>query len=210
MNKKMSFVKVIIGSLILFLVSCASSDEVVGAKEAEMSYSQLKLLDLDQMTELMQQKVKVFKKTNTIEPLQQGLEICLSRPDEDSLVEKIISIVKNPLDDKSAWEASIDDLVDRSIANLKVKGVHPSDQVTSGVVLENIISEFKPDFIKQYESPGFEGRVIERIADADIEFSKSALSERKLNLMRGTSSPSRIASRLIEIRAEALKKKSKK
>ncbi len=193
-----------------FLLSCASSEVASGNKEITMSYSRLQILDLDQMSELMQQKVKEFKKTNAVEPLQQGLEICLSRPDEDGMLEKVISIIKNPLDDNAAWESSVEALVEKSISNLKNKGVHPSDQVTSGVMLENILSEFKPLFMRQYESPGFETRIIEQIAKADIEYSKAALSERKLNLMRSNSSPSAVAQRLVEIRTESLKHKSKK
>src|SRR3990167_7177622 len=141
---------------VFFLAGCVSGIRPTGERQTEMSYSRLKLMDLDEMTEILQEKVRVYKRTNSSEPLQEGLEICLSRPDEDSLVEKTLSIVKNPLDDIDEWESSINALVDKSIANLKTDGVHPSDQVTSGVVLENIIAEFKPDLIKQYESPGFE------------------------------------------------------
>src|SRR3989338_10556957 len=173
---------------VFFLAGCVSGIRPTGERQTEMSYSRLKLMDLDEMTEILQEKVRVYKRTNSSEPLQEGLEICLSRPDEDSLVEKTLSIVKNPLDDIDEWESSINALVDKSIANLKTDGVHPSDQVTSGVVLENIIAEFKPDLMKQYESPGFEARIVERIAGADVEYSKAAISERKLNLMRGSSS----------------------
>ena len=195
----------------LFLISCASSETNTGKKEIEMSYSRVQLLDLDQMSELMQQKVKQFKSSNSIEPLQDGLKICLSRPDEDGQLEKVITIVKNPLEDNDSWESTIEDLVSKSISMLKNKNVYPSDQVTSAVILENIIAEFKPSFFKQYVSPGFETRIIERIAKADIEFSKAAQSERKLNLMRSTSNPSAIAQLLIENKTEAVKKnKSKK
>lgn len=204
-------VKIIVASICgFFLVSCASSDTVTADREISFSYSKLKLWDLDQMSELLQQKVKQFKKTNTLLPLEQGLEICLSRPDEDSLVEKTISIIKNPLDDNNAWESTVETLVDKSINRIKSNGVHPSDQVTAGVVLENIISEFKPDFSKQYESPGFETRIIERIAAAELEFSRAAAKERKLNLMRTSLSPSGIAERLIEQRNEFLAQKLKK
>ena len=210
MNIKIPLLKIITAMGSVFLISCASSNVTTGTKEIEMSYSRVQLLDLDQMSELMQQKVKLFKSSNSLQPLQQGLEICLSRPDEDGLLDKVISIVKNPLDDNDAWESSIEELVNKSIGMLKNNGVHPTDQVTSAVILENIIAEFKPSFFKQYQSPGFETRIIERIASADIEFSKAAQSERKLNLMRSTSSPSAIAQRLIENKTDTVKKNKSK
>ena len=192
------------------LISCASSNVATGAKEIELSYSRLQIMDLDQMSDMMQQKVRQFKSTNSLGPLQEGLQICLSRPDEDGLLEKVISIIKNPLEDNDAWESTIEEIVTNSIRLLKLESAHPSDQVTSAVVLENIIAEFKPSFFKQYLSPAFETRIIERIATAEIEFSKAALSERKLNLMRSTSPPSAIAQKLIEIKITDMKKKSKK
>ena len=210
MNKKIPLLKIMIALSSLFFISCASSDVTTSNKEIEMSYSRVQLLDLDQMSELMQQKVKQYKSSNNLEPLQQGLKICLSRPDDDGLLEKVISIVKNPLDDNDAWESTIEDLVSKSIGMLKANGVHPSDQVTSAVILENIIAEFKPSFFKQYLSPGFETRIIERIASAEIEFSKAAQSERKLNLMRSTSNPSAIAQLLIANKTEAVRKSKSK
>ena len=210
MNKKSLLPKIMAAFVSSILISCASSTVATGAKEIELSYSRLQLMDLDQMSDLMQQKVRQFKSTNSLEPLQEGLQACLSRPDEDGLLEKVISIIKNPLEDNDAWESTIEEIVTNSIRLLKSEGAQPSDQVTSAVVLENIIAEFKPSFFKQYLSPAFETRIIERIATAEIEFSKAALSERKLNLMRSTSTPSAIAQRLIEIKIADMKKKSKK
>lgn len=210
MNKKITQFKMITALVSLILIGCASSNVTSGAREIEMSYSRLQIMDLDQMSDLMQQKVRQFKSTNSLQPLQEGLQICLGRPDEDGLLEKVISIIKNPLEDNDAWESTIEETVTNSIRLLKSENAHPSDQVTSAVVLENIIAEFKPSFFKQYQSPAFETRIIERIASAEIEFSKAALSERKLNLMRSTSTPSAIAQRLIEIKTTDMKKKSKK
>lgn len=210
MNKKFNFSKILASVVSLALISCASSNTATESKEIEMSYSRLQIMDLDQMSDLMQQKVRQFKSSNSIEPLQDGLKICLSRPDDDGQLEKVITIVKNPLEDNDAWESAIEEIVTGSIRLLKSEVANPSDQVTSAVILENIIAEFKPSFFKQYLSPAFETRIIERIAAAEIEFSKAALSERKLNLMRSSSTPSAIAQRMIEIKTTDMKKKSKK
>ena len=107
-------------------------------------------------------------------------------------------------------KSELDELVEKSIAGMKDDSVSASDQVTYGVILENIISQFKPDFIKQYKSPGFESRIIEKIANADVEFSRAAAAERKLSLMKGNLSPSLIARKLMDRREDFLKKEEEK
>ena len=190
----------------LFILRCASSAPSSGNSEYSMSYSQLKLLDLDQMSELLQKKVSEFKRTDNSEALKLGLQICLSRPDEDDLVEKTISIVRNPMEDITQWEPAVEELTDKALAQLKNKDAHSTDQITAGIILENLTAEFKPAFVRQYQSPGFESHIIEKIAAADVEFNSKAISERKLTLMRGAASPSVIAQRLIDERKVVLKK----
>ena len=208
MNKKI-FITAVLGGCCLFLISCASSNGTTRSAEIQMSYQKLKLLDLDQMTEIIQQNVKAAKNTNSLQPLEEGLEICLSRPDEDGLVEKTISLIKNPLDDNNAWEPTVDALVDKSIAIMTSKDSNPTDQLTAGFILENLIAELKPEFTKQYESAGFETRTIERIAKAEIEFSAAAVQERNLSLMRGTAGPSKVAQQILMYRSDVLKAKPK-
>ena len=53
-------------------------------------------------------------------------------------------------------------------------------------------------------------QIIKKIAAADIELSRSAASERKLNLMRGSTSPSALALNLLDYRNEKWKKESSK
>ncbi|MBC7464790.1 MAG: hypothetical protein H7256_02260 [Bdellovibrio sp.] len=203
---KLIFKLLAVVHLALFVSSCASSGSAKEKPQLSYPYSRLKVMDLDQMTDIMYEKAKEFKKTDEPKPLQDGLLICLSRPNEDGQIQKVISIVRTPMEDNDLWESSVESLVDRAIAILKNKNSNAADQVTYGVVLENIVSEFKPAFVKQYKSPGFESKMIEKIAEADIELSAAAVSERKLNLMRGNVSPSLFANKLIERREEVLKK----
>ncbi len=189
--------------------SCQSTPEVAQSNELIYTAGRLKIMDLDQMTDIMHAKVREFKRSDNSQALKDALLIAFSRPDEDSGLEKIISIVQTPLDDNDLWEGAMDEMVDRSIAGVKNDGLTAADQVTYGNVLENVIAQMKPDFVKQYKSPGFESRTIEKIAAADLEFSKAAAAERKLNLMKGNLSPSLVAQKLIERREEAVKKSKK-
>ncbi len=212
MNEKYTSLKTLFAIFVvpLLILRCASTAPSSGNSEYPTSYSQLKLLDLDQMSELLQKKVSEFKRTDNPEALKLGLQLCLSRPDEDDLVEKTISILRNPLEDINQWEASVQEISDKAIAHLKNKEAHSTDQITAGIILENLTAEFKPAFVRQYQSPGFEARIIEKIAAADVEFNSKAISERKLTLMRGAASPSVIAQRLLDERKEFLKKAEKK
>jgi hypothetical protein len=188
----------------VFISGCASSHGIKDKSQLEKPYSQLKVMDLDEMSDLLYEKAREFKKTDDPAPLQKGLLICLSRPNEDGLLEKVISIVKTPLEDSDNWESAVNTIVDQAVTALKSDSASASDQVTYGIVLENLVAEFKPAFQKQYQSPGFETKVIEKIANADIEYSNRAISERKLNLMRGLVSPSQFAKKLIERKEESV------
>ncbi len=190
----------------LLLVSCKSAPVATQNTELPYTASRLRVMDLDEMSALMESKAREFKRTGNPQSLKDGLFIAFGRPDEDSALEKILSTIRTPLEDHELWEPSIEEMVDRALAGVKEESISPAEQVTYGVILENVISEFKPTFVKQYKSPGFETRMIEKIASAEVEYSRAAVTERKLNMMKGILSPSLIAQRLIDRRRTVLKK----
>lgn len=173
------------------------------------TYKNLKLNDLDQMMDLIYEKINEYKKTDQILRLKEATLTAYSRPDEDRTLDKIITLVQNPLEDNGEWENTIEAIVQQCISKMNNEKEEPIDQATAGVVLENIIADFKPLFIKQYRSGGFETDIIEQIADANLMYSKLTRAERKLNLMRTNGSPSDIAKRLIAQKNEVLKQEKK-
>jgi hypothetical protein len=202
----------------LFLTACETAttksaahnpDKTFEPIEMIYTYKNLKLNDLDQMMDLMFAKTNEFKKTEQIQKLKEGALIAYSRPDEDRTLDKVISLIKNPLEDNNEWENTIEALIQQSVVRLNDEKGDPVIQVTSGVVLDNIISDLKPLFLKQYKSGGFETEMMEKIGDSHVMYSKSAKSERKLNLMRVNSSPSEIANRLLQQKEEFLKAEKK-
>lgn len=202
-----SFIVVVASSLLFS--NCSSSPVSSEASQINYGYNQLKLLDLDQMTSILMRKAKEAKDSGGYEPLYQGLIICFSRPNEDGMVEKVLPIVKGPLDEGNEYANALSQLVDHSISAMRNPELKASDDVTYGIILENLISELKPEFIKQYEKPGFESGLIEKIASANVQYSDRARSERKLNIMRGSLSPSIIAQNLLDKREAYLKQKEK-
>lgn len=215
----MKTILVIIASL-FFYTACSSSSKSSQTSagenaqefpliEMEYGYKQLKLLDVDQMAAIMSEKNREYQKTGDLQRLREGVLVAFSRPDEDRLRDKVISIVKNPLEDQDDWEKTVNALVDQSVKNLSNDKVKTEYQVTSGLILENVIADLRPAFIREYKTGGFATDVIEKIAASDAEYLKAARQERKLNLMRNDSPPNQIAKNLMDRKAEVLKKEKK-
>ncbi|WP_413288745.1 hypothetical protein [Bdellovibrio sp. HCB337] len=158
------------------------------------NYSQLTLKDLDQMNEMAQKKLKEFKKDGSVENLKEAVQAIYSRPNDDGMVEKVISPLRTELDEHELWETTMDGLVQEAIGALKnPKAFKPVVQNTYAIFLENVIADFKPFA----ERPGHERKVIQTIRDAKIELSKEAINERKLRTMSNHKSPSEIATQVM-------------
>ncbi len=167
------------------------------------NYSQLALKDLDQMNQLIQRKIKESRKAggDQVIPLKEALQAVFSRSNEDFMIEKLLQPLKNELDEHTAWEKSIQALVKEAIGALKnPKAFKPVVQVTYIVFLENLMSEMKPRLNEK-----FENRILTQIRDAQIKVSKEATNERRLRVMRETTSPSVIAEKILQEFEEAKK-----
>lgn len=183
---------------VFFFSGCASTPPIQSAKSRLVyTYAKLQLLELDQMNELIQGKVEKYLETRNKELLMDAIRICLSRPNGDSLVEKTFDSIRYRADSSDSWESAVEGLTQWAISELKSETTAAVDQVTYMIMLENLIVEFKQEFIRQYKSPKFETRILERIAAANIVVSKAAFNESSLNLMSAVKSPSALAQALI-------------
>lgn len=162
-----------------------------------LTYHQLALKDLDQMNELVIAKIKESKKSysgKTV-PLKEALQAVLGRPNEDNMVDKVLSPLKSELEGHDAWEKSLKELATESINALKnSKNFKPDVQVTYQIFMENLLAQLKPDL----GTAGFETKLVEKIRDAKISISKEAQNERKLRMMKSTVSVSEIADMLLK------------
>lgn len=198
MRMKNSFIFILFASLF-----CAS----ISSAGLLYNYSQLTLKDLDQMNELAQKKIKEFKAEGALDILKEAVQAVYSRPNDDAMVEKVISPLRNELDENDQWESTMDILVEEAIGALKnPKAFKPVVQNTYAIFLENVISDFKPFA----EREGHERKVLRTIRDAKITISKEAVNERKLRTMRNHKSPSEIAGKVLDdiAKAEAQAKKA--
>jgi len=147
------------------------------------------------MNEIAKKKVKEFKKDGSVEILKEAVQAVYARPNDDGMVEKVITPLRNELDENDQWEAVIDDLVQEAINALKnPKAFKPVVQNTYAIFLANVVADFKPFA----ERDGHERRVITTIADAKIEMTKEAINERKLRTMNVHKSPSELATNVLK------------
>lgn len=161
------------------------------------NYSQLTIKDLDQMNEIVIQKVKESKKSSDgkVVPLREALQAIFSRPNRDGMIDKVISPLRSALDTEDAWEESLTQLTSEAINALKnPKAFKPVVQVTYQIFLENLLIEMKP----YYNSDGFERSLAKQIQDANIELTKESIAERKLRSMEEKESPSKLAKKLLD------------
>lgn len=148
------------------------------------------------MNQMVNDKLRESKKATSgkLVPLKEALQAVYSRPNDDDMIEKVVAPLRTQLDQLDGWEKTISQLVDEAINALKnPRAFKPVVQVTYVTFLENILSEIKP----HAGSDGFERKIAERIRDARIRVSKEALSERKLRMMKDTTSPSDIAGSIL-------------
>ncbi|MFN7824754.1 MAG: hypothetical protein ACK5P6_05275 [Pseudobdellovibrionaceae bacterium] len=159
------------------------------------NYPQLALKDLDQMNKIVRSKINESKKSggDKVIPLKEAFQAVFSRPNDDLMIEKIISPLKSELEEHEAYEETVRDLVKEAISALKnPKAFQPVVQVTYVVFLENIISEFRPKAQEEFEKS-----IITQIRDAKIDLPKGARDERTLRMMKQNPSPSEIAAAII-------------
>ena len=198
MTKNAVYLTVVLLFAVFNFSGCTSNPPIQTAKPRLVyTYARLQLLELDQMNELIQGKVDKFLETRNKELLMDAVRICLSRPNGDSLVEKTFDSIRYRANSTDSWESAVEGLTQWAISELKSEAAAPVDQVTYLIMLENLIVEFKQEFILQYKSPKFETRILERIAAANIVVSKAAYNESSLNMMSAVNSPSALAQAII-------------
>ena len=121
--------------------------------------------------------------------------VASSWSNSDDMIDKISAPLRTALDQDDATEKIFGELVDEAINALRnTKNFKKEVQVTYSIFLENVISEFKPAL----KAGSFEYKIVKKIANSDIELTKDAQKDRKLRLMQESSSPSAIASKVLQ------------
>jgi hypothetical protein len=193
---------------VAFLASCASKNPVdlalqgMEPRRPPVLYSSLILKDLDDMSSLVQEKIKIARREKTTAPLREGLVTILARSDSDAMLSKVFPPLRNELEANGSYESTLDSIVSECLVSLKKgKDLTAAEQVTYLIVLENLLSEIRP---RIGDSRALL-RLTERIRDADLDVSEKAKNERSLRVMQEMRSPSEVAGRIIEAYQESKK-----
>lgn len=170
-------------------------------------YNRLATKDLDQMNQLIKDKIKESKSAggNKTIPLKEALQAVFSRPNDDGMIEKLLPAIKNELEEHSAYEKTFQLLVKEATGALKNPKAFKSEALLTYIIfLENTLAELKPKV-----SEPFENSVYTQIRDAQITYSKDLMNARKTHMLKELPTPSEIAEQILKEQAEKAKAEQK-
>jgi hypothetical protein len=178
---------------------------------ANYKYNELMIKDYDEMNSMVESFIQKSRDlagddeghgndAAAVEQLREAMKLIYSRPDSDNMVAKLTSEVRRELLSYSAFEDTVASVANEAINNAKNTNNSPSVQSTSLFILENVLSQIRPEIANNNNQ--VLKHVMEKIRDAHIKVSEDVFKDRKLRGMFKTNNPSDLA-------AEMLKKMSK-
>lgn len=185
---------------------------------AMFKYNELMIKDYDEMYKMVQAQVKKARAVGSnssdenvndaeaIEHLREALKLIYSRPNSDNMIAKLMPDVRRELQGYSAYEDSISGLTAEALEVIKNPKAATSQQATALFVLENIMSEVRPEAGSNDDLR----RVVERVKDAKIKVSNDVMKDLKLRGMYKTRNPSDMATDILKKLPKKEKKPEKK
>jgi hypothetical protein len=182
--------------------------------EGRFKYSELQIKDYDEMSVLMKEHTKKAQKIlrasedeapdqEAVEQLRLALLLLLARPNQDNMLGKLMPEVRKELSNVNAFEDSLSSLAGEALAGLANDKLPTVYRSTYWFVLENILSEFKPEIREKEELRA----IYTKIRDAQVKVPKAVTKDLKLRSMLSVESPSERAKRILESLAAEKKPK---
>lgn len=179
-------------------------------------YSDLIIRDYDEMSQQVKARIKKAKSftkmtedgsddEEALNELKDALKLIFSRPNSDNMVAKLTPEVRRELSVYSAFEKTIAQLVSGAIEVSKNRQATVSQRSTSLFILENILSEIRPEAETNAELR----KIIESIADAKLTIDEDVNKDRRIRSMFKTINPSTVAKEILKSIANAEKKSIK-
>lgn len=205
----------------LFIISAALFVSQIAHAET-YKYSDLELKSYDELSVIITARIKKASKidlqnqksaakkheesydeSESLELLKDALRMILSRPNKDNMVEKLLPDVRRELNNYGAFYDTLNDISVEAVSgiNQKIPVVYRSTFV---FVLENILSEFRPELKTKAEIK----KIYKFISDAKIQIPEDVRLDRKLRSMFSSDSPSETAQKIID--TDLAEKKPKK
>ncbi|NQY99523.1 MAG: hypothetical protein HRT45_02515 [Bdellovibrionales bacterium] len=191
------------------------------AELLRLKYNELQIKDYDEMREMVEAQILKAKNISiqseeegdpesgdqpAIDALTKALKIIFSRPDKDNMVAKLAPGVKKELMNYNAYTDALNGIATDAIASLEMKKLPVVYRATSIFVLENLMSEIRPELVESQELFS----IVKKIKKAEIEITKDVRNHRKLTGMYNTTSPSETASKIVGKVKKRRKKLQKK
>lgn len=163
----------------------------------EFQSERIKTMDVEVLQQIISRNIRKLEAGDeSPKPIvKQSLEILLARPDQGTASSAIFDQLQALAASEENFVVVLNSIVDDAVQTLakktKVKE-ELREQNTYVFILINMLGELQ----KIKDRPGIKS-VIEKIRDADIEFSDSLVSHRLLNSMTEIENPSKFAGQLI-------------
>lgn len=167
----------------------------------DFNYAALQLKDLDEMRAVVNKQIKKAEQylkeedeDQAIVALQSAMQYILSRPNRDNMVSQLVPDLRSKLRELDALEPSLNRITEAAISKIKNKNLPARARATQYFVLENLLSEFKPETQVNEEMK----KIFVKIRDARIKLDGSIVNDMKMRAMyKRPDSPSDIAARII-------------
>ena len=170
------------------------------ASAVSPTYSDLQMKNYDDMKESVNalvteaQNVADEDMDQAKNKLKDALQLIFTRPNSDNMVSQLVPAVRTPLRNVEAYETTIKTLADSAISTAKNKKSTHRDVATALIILQNIMSELKPD-IKTNKTVK---AIFVSIRDAKIKLDKKVNNELRMRAMiKISESPSDTAKKII-------------
>ena len=172
-------------------------------------YSELQVKDHDEMLKMIQTRVKASKKAavdhqkddddeggdrEAIEELREAARLSFSRPNKDNLLNDLVPPIRRELVQYNAYDDVLVGLVDEAIDGFANKKLPVAFRCTYLFMLENLMSEMKPDASTKVEF----NRSLEKIRDAKIKIEPDIKKELRMTSMFVMASPSETAKNVLK------------
>lgn len=179
-------------SVILCLVFVTSAHA-----EIEYHSERLKTMDIEVLQQIVYKNIKALENKDDSPELliKKSLEIVLAQPDQSIGISSIFEQLRTSSGSDKKFASALSSIIDDALDVLKNKDKNKDllrTQNTYVYILNNMLAELQ----KLKDVPNYK-TLIERIRDADIEFSDYLVSHRLLNSMTEAESPSKLAGTIL-------------
>ncbi len=171
----------------------------VTSARAEIEYhsERLKTMDIEVLQQIIYKNIKGLENRDDSPELliKKSLEIVLAQPDQSVGISSIFDQLRTSSGSDKKFASALSSITDDAVDVLKKQDKDKDllrTQNTYVYILNNMLAEMqKLKDISNYKT------LIERIRDADIEFSDYLISHRLLNSMTEAESPSKLAGTIL-------------